>query len=87
MSIQDEQHSPATEADENMAAWEAGIARLEEELRARRPELFDESGKFRAEEAMRLLKQYADDKGLTPTELYDLASRNFRRRADASQAL
>jgi hypothetical protein len=87
MSIQDEEQRLAAEADENMAAWEAGIERLEDELRARHPELFDASGEFRAEEAMRQLKQYASENGLTFKELYFRAGENFRRRANASQAL
>ena len=34
MSPHRESKSAATESDENMAAWEAGVARMEEEARA-----------------------------------------------------
>ena len=84
MSIQDEPQHTATTVDEGMAAWEAGVQRMKEELQSRHPELFDESGEVRADEAVRRMKQYADERGLTLTEVFDLASRGFRRQADAS---
>ncbi len=84
MSTHRDPQSAPTESDENMAAWEAGVQRMKETLKARRPDLFDEAGELRMEEAIRLIRQAAEDQGLTLTELYDRASRNFRRQADAS---
>lgn len=78
MTAHDEPQATATELDENMAAWEAGIQRVKETLRARRPDLFDEDGEPRMDEVMRLLRQAAKERGLSPTELYLQASRNFR---------
>jgi hypothetical protein len=83
MSTHREPQSAPTESDENMAAWEAGVARMEEQVRARFPELFDESGEFRADLAAQQVQQYADERGLTLSEVLDLASRGFRRQADA----
>jgi hypothetical protein len=42
MSTHREPQSAATEAEENMAAFEAGLARIEADFRARLPEFFDE---------------------------------------------
>ena len=44
MSTHRESQEPPTDVDEDMAAWEAGLARIEADLRARHPEFFDESG-------------------------------------------
>ena len=84
MSTHHEPQSPPSEADENMAAWEAGIERIKADLQARFPELFDDAGELRTDEAVRRIKQYADDRGLTLTEAVFLASREFRRQADAT---
>ena len=84
MTTHNEPQTTPTESDENMAAWEAGVQRMKETLRARRPDLFDEAGELRVEEAMRLIRQAAEDQGVTLTELYDRTSRNFNRQADAS---
>jgi len=67
-----------------MAAWEAGVERTRVELQARHPELFDETGGLITERAMELLRQAAEDRGLTFTDLFLQSSRNFQRRADAS---
>jgi len=67
-----------------MAAWEAGVERMKAELQARHPELFDETGELMTEKAMELLRQAAEDRGLTFTELVLQSSRNFPRRANAS---
>ena len=83
MSTHRDPQSAPSESDENMAAWEAGVQRMKETLRERRPDLFDEAGELRVEEAMRLLRQMADDKGLTTAELLDLAAQGLRRQADA----
>jgi hypothetical protein len=84
MATHDNPQTTATEHDENMAAWEAGVERMRVELQARLPELFDEKGELIVERAMRLIDQAAEDRGLTLTELYDQATRNLSRRADAS---
>ena len=80
----DPQSAATTESDENLAAWEAGVQRMKETLQARRPDLFDENGELVMERAMALMKQAADDRGLTFTELYEQATRDFIRQADAS---
>jgi hypothetical protein len=84
MSTHLDPQSAPTEADENMAAWEAGVERMRTQLQARHPELFDESGELITEKAMKLITQAAEDQGLTLTELVLQASRDFQRRADAS---
>ena len=84
MSTHPDPQRTTTESDENLAAWEAGIEKIRVDLQARFPELFDESGELITEKAMNLFRQTAKDRGLTPTELYIQASRNFPRRADAS---
>jgi hypothetical protein len=83
MSMYRDPQSTPIESDENLAAWEAGVARMEEQARARFPELFDESGEFRADLAAQRVQQYADERGLTLSEVLDLASRGFRHQADA----
>jgi hypothetical protein len=73
MSTHREPQSAATEADENMAAWEAGLARIEADLRARFPELFDESGDLIMERAMSLIRQRTGGKTeFTGTEFLEL---------------
>ena len=84
MSTQRDPQSAPSESDENMAAWEAGVERMRVELQARHPELFDETGELITEKAMELLRQAAEDRGLTFTDLVLQSSRNFQRRADAS---
>lgn len=84
MSIQDDPQTTATESDENMAAWEAGVQRMKETLQASRPDLFDDNGELIMERAMKLINQATEDRGLTLTELYDQATRNLSLRADAS---
>lgn len=84
MSIQDDPHMTVTESDENLAAWEAGVERMRVELQARHPELFDETGELIAEKAMEVLRQAAEERGLTFTDLVLQSSRNFQRQADAS---
>jgi len=53
MSSHGRQQSPGDESDENLAACEAGLARIESRLRREHPELFDELGQLRADEVMR----------------------------------
>jgi hypothetical protein len=86
MSIQDEEAQRlADESDENMAAWEAGIARMKDELRAQRPELFDESGELIMERAMKLFRQRTNGKRtFTRAEFIALTEGETSRRADAS---
>lgn len=84
MATHDKPQTTASEHDENMAAWEAGVERMRVELQARHPELFDETGELMTEKAMELLRQAAEDRGLTFTDLVLQSSRNFQRRADAS---
>ena len=83
--IQDEEQRLAAEADENMAAWEAGIARMKDELRARRPDLFDESGELIMKRAMQLFRQRTNgQRSFTRDEFLALTERGVSRRADAS---
>ena len=62
MSTHREPQSAATEADENMLAWEAGLARIEADLRARHPEFFDESGNLLPGKVSQLLRERAGGK-------------------------
>ncbi len=85
MSTHGEPHSASTDADENMAAFEAGLQRMKADLRCRHPELFDEAGELRVEEAMRLIRQRTGGKRrLSGTEFLKLVGQSSKRRADAS---
>lgn len=85
MSIHDEPQSKATDVDEGMAAWEAGVQRMKAELQARHPELFDEAGELRVKEAMRQIRQRTGGKRrLSGTEFLELIEQSSKRRADAS---
>jgi hypothetical protein len=71
--------------DEADAALEADLQRLEERLRSERPELFDESGAFREEEAQRLLEQHAAHQKAVADEALAALTRGIgRRSADAT---
>jgi hypothetical protein len=80
-------HDPVEDelaSDEDLAAYEAGLARLEARLKADHPELFDESGELRAELVTRLLTERAGGKTvLTGEEFSALIEPGFERRADA----
>jgi hypothetical protein len=85
MSTHREPHNAATELDDDMAAFEAGLARIEADLRARHPELFDESGELRTREVMRLLIERAGGKTeLTKSEFLALMKWPAARPSDAT---
>ena len=70
--------------DDDLAAYEAGLARIEARVRQEHPELFDESGQLRARDAIQYLLQHTGGKRtLTDDELLALAGRKLERRADA----
>jgi hypothetical protein len=51
-------HEPVDDdlaSDEDLAAYEAGLARIEARLKKEHPELFDESGQIRSDEVSRIL--------------------------------
>ena len=84
MSSPERRKTPSEEADENYAAYEAGLARIEARLRAEHPELFDESGQIRSGEVTRLLLERTGGKTvLTGEEFSALIAPGFPRRADA----
>ena len=85
MSTHRDPQSAPTEADENLAAWEAGIQRLKAELQSRHPELFDESGELIMERAMELFRQRTNgQRTFTRAEFIALTGGGASRRADAS---
>lgn len=85
MSTHREPHSAPTEADENMAAWEAGLARIEADLRARHPELFDESGTLIPGKVSQLLRERSGGKTeLTWSEYLAIVGRPGKRPSDAT---
>jgi hypothetical protein len=49
-------------SDEDLAAYEAGLARLEARLKKEHPELFDESGEINSAEVSRILIERAGGK-------------------------
>jgi hypothetical protein len=60
-------------SDEDVAAYEAGLARIEARLKREHPELFDESGELNTAEVMRVLRQHAGGKTtFTDSEFLDL---------------
>ena len=68
-----ERKAMTSEAEEAAAAFEAGLAKIEARLRREHPELFDDSGRLRADEVSRLLIQRANGKTeLTRAELLGL---------------
>ena len=85
MSIQGDPKNTTTDVDEDMAAFEAGLARIEADLRARHPELFDESGELRTREVMRILTERAGGKTeLTKSEFLALMKWPAARPSDAT---
>ena len=85
MSIQGDPKNTTTDVDEDMAAFEAGLARIEADLRARHPELFDESGELRTREVMRILIERAGGKTeLTKSEFLALMKWPAARPSDAT---
>jgi hypothetical protein len=69
----DTPQSPASTVDDNYAAWEAGLARIEARLKREHPELFDESGELNTVEVMRILRQHAGGKTVfSGTEFLEL---------------
>ena len=67
------------------AAFEAGLARLSAMLRSEHPELFDESGELRLDEALQLLARRADGKQvLSRAELLALTERRDGRPPNAT---
>ena len=71
--------------EEADAAMEADLQRLEGRLRTERPELFDESGAFRKEEAQRrLVERIAQKEAAEQEEIAVLMRRRGRRSFDAS---
>ena len=85
MSIQDEPQRTATEVDDDMAAWEAGLARIEADLRARHPEFFDESGKLIPGKVSQLLRERSGGKTeLTKSEFLAIVGGTRPRRSDAT---
>ena len=84
MSSPDRRQTASTEADENLAAYEAGLARLEARLKAEHPELFDEAGEIKSAEVTRLVLERTNGKSvLTGEEFSALIAPGFPRRADA----
>ena len=84
MSTHREPQSATSESDENMAAWEAGLARIDADLRARFPELFDESGALVMERAMSLIRQRTGGKTeFTGSEFLELMGQRSKREANA----
>ena len=82
--IQDEEQRLAAEADENMAAWEAGVARIKADLQARMPEFFDEAGELRSEEVMKvILQRTGGRRSLTGAEFLDLMRNRSAHTVDA----
>ncbi len=76
---------PSGTVDEADAAFEAGLARLSATLRSDHPELFDDSGDLRLDEALRLLARRADGKRvLSRAELLALNERSDGRPPDAT---
>lgn len=60
-------------SDEDLAAYEAGLTRLEARLKQEHPELFDASGEIDAAEVSRILVERAGGKTeLTRAELLSL---------------
>ena len=67
------------------AACEAGLSRLAASLRSEHPELFDESGELRLDEALSILARRANGKKvLTRAELLALTARSDGRQPDAT---
>jgi hypothetical protein len=82
--IPDHEQDDDLATDEQLAAYEAGLARIEARVRQEHPELFDEAGQLRAEDAVRyLLQRTGGRRVLTGEELLALAGRNRARLADA----
>ena len=80
MSSPGRHQSPTDESDDDYAAWEAGLARIEARLRREHPELFDESGQLRREEVVRLLIERTNGKTtLTGDEFSELTGGRDRR--------
>ena len=85
MSIQGDPKNTATESDENLAAWEAGIERIRADLQTRFPDLFDESGELIMARAMKLFRQRTNgQRTFTKAEFIALTGGGPSRRADAS---
>jgi hypothetical protein len=75
-------HRSIEEAD---AAMEADLEKFEDRLRSERPDLFDESGAFREDEAQRLLEErVARERAAVRSELAALTQRRGRRSFDAT---
>jgi hypothetical protein len=62
MSSPDRRPTARNEADDNLAAYEAGLARIEARLKTEHPELFDESGEIRSAEVSRIFIERAGGK-------------------------
>jgi hypothetical protein len=88
MSSPDRRRTARNEADDNLAAYEAGLARLEARLKAEHPELFDESGEIKSAEVSRIFIERAGGKTeLTRTELLSLMRWPNKTPSDATKAL
>jgi hypothetical protein len=84
MSSPGHQQTESDELADNLAAYEAGLARIEARLRREHPELFDESGQLRPDEVMRLLLERTNGKTvLTGEEFSALIEPGFKRPSDA----
>ena len=70
--------------DDNLAAYEAGLAGIEARLKREHPELFDEAGELRHDVVARLLDERLGGKTvLTGEEFSALIEPGFKRRTDA----
>jgi hypothetical protein len=75
----DARQRSASTVDDNYAAWEAGLARIEARLKREHPELFDEDGELRPDEVSRIFRERTNGKtSLTLSEFLDIVGRDGR---------
>jgi hypothetical protein len=81
----EEAPSPSKNVEQADAAFQAGLSPLVAKLRSEHPELFDESGELRLDEALRLLARRVDGKKvLSRAELLALSGQTGVRAPDAT---